>query len=356
MNDFFMNGKLMFKASDHKTKRCKVEKWVFLPHYDFEKIKRNPFQDHIAITACKELMYEDEHICHCIMLLDEHGNDGLLIESEGADYPRYSMFVPDALTLYEQSQITEDEQKLLDMIRDTTEQIAELAHTGKTDFYSPDMIDLDEVQELVKNAVIQRLSQRDDIRMAENTDIGVEFQPDIKVEPKQLTELKFYCPLKIVREQTALFDDEEDEDYSEDPEELSDSEALEYENDIADAIKEFQSCDEEYRGIMAYLDDRKRFGDKVYSIFPCVEKVGDTLYGVFKCQICGDLDSYEYDELLQELSGQASDGWGESFKQHCISTDEGDIYVSFYDAYGAWSLMTEDEVRAENSEDMEMSM
>ena len=316
MNDFFMNGKLMFKASDHKTKRCKVEKWVFLPHYDFERIKANPYQDHNAITACKELMYEDEHICHCIMLLDELGNDGLLIEAEGADYPRYSMFVPDALTLYEQSQMTEAERKLLDMIRDTTEQIAELAHTGKTDFYSPDMIDLDEVQELVQNAVIQRLSQRDDIRMAENTDIWVEFQPDIKVEPKQLTELKFYCPLKIVREQTALFDDEEDEDYSEDPEELSDSEALEYEDDIADAIKEFQSCDEEYRGIMAYLDDRKRFGDKVYSIFPCVEKVGDTLYGVFKCQICCELDSYEYDELLQELSGQASDGWGESFEQH----------------------------------------
>ena len=79
---------------------------------------------------------------------------------------------------------------------------------------------------------------------------------------------------------------------------------------------------------MAYLGDRKRFSDKVYSIFPSVEKVGDRLMGVFTCQICGKFDSNEYDELLQELRGQASDEWGESFKQHEIHTPEGDIYVS----------------------------
>ena len=97
---------------------------------------------------------------------------------------------------------------------------------------------------------------------------------------------------------------------------------------------------------MAYLDDRKRFADKVYSIFPSVEKVGDRLMGVFTCQICGVLDSYEYDELLQELRGQASDGWAESFEQHEIHTSEGDIYVSFYDTSGAWELMTEEEVKS----------
>ena len=97
---------------------------------------------------------------------------------------------------------------------------------------------------------------------------------------------------------------------------------------------------------MAYLGDRKRFADKVYSIFPSVEKVGDRLMGVFTCQICGELDSYEYDELLHELSGQASDGWGEGFEQRDIHTSEGDIYVSFYDTSGAWELMTEEEVKA----------
>ena len=44
----------------------------------------------------------------------------------------------------------------------TVEKIVELAHTGKTDFTSVDMIDMDEVESLVKNAIVQQLSQRDD--------------------------------------------------------------------------------------------------------------------------------------------------------------------------------------------------
>jgi len=134
---------------------------------------------------------------------------------------------------------------------------------------------------------------------------------------------------------------------------------LEYESEISSAIEAYQSEEEENRGIMAYLGDRKRFSDKVYSIFPSVEKVGDRLMGVFTCQICGELDSYEYDELLQEFRGQASDGYCEGLEQHEIHTSEGDIYVSFYDTCGAWELMTEEEVKAapeSPSEDIGMRM
>lgn len=138
MNKFYMNGKLIHKASDHNTKRCEVEKWVFLPHSDFERLKANPYQEHEAITAARDLMYEDKNAYHCIMLLDEYGEDGLLIEAEGFDYPRLSMFVPDAKSIYERYQTSESELKLHDMIKDTVEKIAELAHTDKTDFTSAD--------------------------------------------------------------------------------------------------------------------------------------------------------------------------------------------------------------------------
>ena len=359
MNKFYMNGKLIHKASDHNTKRCEVEKWVFLPHSDFERLKANPYQEHEAITAARDLMYEDKNAYHCIMLLDEYGEDGLLIEAEGFDYPRLSMFVPDAKSIYERYQTSESELKLHDMIKDTVKKIAELAHTDKTDFTSADMIDMDEVESLVKNAIVQQLAHRDDIKMAKNTDIGVDFQPDIHVEAEKLAELKFYCPLKVQRDIKPLFDEDGEDEFFEDTEELSDFEVLEYESEISSAIEAYQSDEEENRGIMAYLGDRKRFADKVYSIFPSVEKVGDRLMGVFTCQICGELDSYEYDELLQELRGQASDGWAESFEQHEIHTSEGDIYVSFYDTCCAWELMTEEEVKAapeSPSEDVSMRM
>lgn len=219
MNKYFISGKLMHKASDHNTKRCEVEKWVFLPHSDFERLKSNPYQEHEAITAAKDLMYEDGKAYHCIMLLDEHDDDGLLIEAEGFDYPHLSMFVPDAALIYERYKTSEAELKIHDMIKETADKIAELAHTDKTYFTSADMIDMDEVESLVKNAIVQQLSQRDDIIMAKNTDIGVDFQPDIHVEAKKLTELKFYCPLKVQREIQPSFDDEEEEDFFEDTEE-----------------------------------------------------------------------------------------------------------------------------------------
>lgn len=86
MYDFYINGKLTHKASDHNTKLCKVEKWVYLPHSDFERLKEKPYQEHEAITVLKDLMYEGK-FCHCIMLLDEYGEDGILINAEGFDYP-----------------------------------------------------------------------------------------------------------------------------------------------------------------------------------------------------------------------------------------------------------------------------
>ena len=172
-------------------------------------------------------MYEDEKACHCIMLLDEYGDDGLLIEADGFDYPRYSMFVSDARLTYEWYKTSESELKIHDMIKDIVEKIAELAHTDKTDFTSAYMIDMDEVESLVKNAIVQQLAQRDDIKMAENTDIGVDFQPDIHVETEKLTELKFYCPLNVQREIQPTFDEGGEDEFFEDTEELSDFEVLE---------------------------------------------------------------------------------------------------------------------------------
>ena len=82
MNKYFISSKLMHRASNHNTKRCEIEKWVFLPHSGFERLKANLYQENEVITAAKYLMYEDKKAYHCIMLLDEYGDDGLLIEVE----------------------------------------------------------------------------------------------------------------------------------------------------------------------------------------------------------------------------------------------------------------------------------
>ena len=161
---------------------------------------------------------------------------------------------------------------------------------------------------------------------------------DLKVKP--LKEVKFYCPLKIAQ---ISEEDDEWEDYSDEPVDLPSYCAVTAAGDINLAIEEYASSCEETRGIMAYLGDREQLG-KVYSIFPSVERIDNDLYGVFTCQLYDDLDSYELEALRLELSGQASDGWGEGFEQREIETDDcGKLYVSFYGAPN-WSMKTEEEL------------
>lgn len=57
MNKFFMNCKLTHKASNHNSKLCEGEKWVFLPHSDFERLKANPYQEHKAIAEAYLFLY-----------------------------------------------------------------------------------------------------------------------------------------------------------------------------------------------------------------------------------------------------------------------------------------------------------
>lgn len=39
-----------------------------------------------------------------------------------------------------------------------------------------------------------------------------------------------------------------------------------------------------------------------------------------------------------------NDGWGEGFEQREISTDIGDIYVSFWNSSNSWFIKTADEM------------
>lgn len=347
MENLTMNGRLIHKAVCHKTKTCEVEKWITISHHEFEKLKAEPLLDTEVVSANKDLMYEDEKAAHCIMLMDEGGTDGLLVQADGYDSLRYSMFVPDAAMIYEQQMMTQAEWNIHTIIKNAADNIAELAHTGKIDFCSADMADMEEINSLVTNAIIQRLAQREDIAMAENTGIDVDFQPDIKVEAKPMEEIKFYCPLKIVNYPRICLGAED----------VSGLEAVEYESAINRAIKNYQSDCEENRGLMAYLDDNKQFCDKVYSIFPSVEVVENSLMGVFTCQVYGELKSYELEALREELIGQASDGWGEGFEQRAIEPNsDNEIYVSFYSGDDDWEMMTEEEMKGDASPDETVDM
>ena len=157
------------------------------------------------------------------------------------------------------------------------------------------------------------------------------------VIPPAPQELKFYMPL------TGDFygyDDWGDlEEYGSD---LTGRELMDYEASIREAIRENQMPEEKERGLMRWYDKTDGVNGKVRSVVFDVESRNGQLWGVARCQVNGTLSPEEKEILADYISGQASDGWGEGFEQRKIRVNEGELYVSLWNA-GNWTIQTEQE-------------
>ncbi|MDI6877937.1 MAG: DUF6329 domain-containing protein [Desulfitobacteriaceae bacterium] len=85
------------KADDYPVWDCVIEKIVELPEAEYKYFKSAPLRDMPLIAENTDLMYRDENgVFHCLLVLGEGTSDGILIESEGYNYARYSSFMPGA--------------------------------------------------------------------------------------------------------------------------------------------------------------------------------------------------------------------------------------------------------------------
>jgi len=157
-------------------------------------------------------------------------------------------------------------------------------------------------------------------------------------------ELKLYMPLRIT-----TYDVENDYGYMEKvdyEEELSSSEILTYMDEILDAIEKNKLPEEEQRGLMKYYRNCDSVNAKVSKYEFTVEEVKGELKGVAVLTLNDALSEKELEKIKSEISGQASDGWGEGFEQREINIDGRDIYVSFWGG-NDWSLKTAEELGIE---------
>ena len=75
-----------------------VEKVIRLSKSEFEDLLKEPLKDRSYVKENKELMYEDKDgFMHCIYVVADDYDYGILIESEGSDYPRYTAYLPKAI-------------------------------------------------------------------------------------------------------------------------------------------------------------------------------------------------------------------------------------------------------------------
>ena len=173
-------------------------------------------------------------------------------------------------------------------------------------------------------------------------ELGVILGEDqFSVLPPPTQTLKLYMPI------TATYYDEEDGLECEIT--MDSRETAEYAPQIIAALQKERSWMERYadspeeveRGLMAYYDNDDGVNRKVQSYNFTAEVRDGQLWGVAECRVQGQLTPEEMDKLIDEITGQASDGFGESAEQHEISVGGGlQIYAHLWQNTG-WSIMTE---------------
>ena len=77
-----------------------------------------------------------------------------------------------------------------------------------------------------------------------------------------------------------------------------------------------------------------------------VEAYRGQLFGRIECSLKEELTGAEAEILTDWISGQNSDGYGEHFEQQPIDTEDGDLYVSFWNSGDNYSIMTRGELDA----------
>ena len=292
-----LNAVMNRKADCYETKKCVVEKVIDVHETEFKKMLEKPLERNYYLAPYRSLMgfYDDAY--HCLLFVDQKSGDGLLVNSEGSDYARYSQYIPNAkdiILMQEQVLVLDDLKTHMDCCIDKW--LKQYANEDKFSISLTDLIDDSNITELFVDYLT------------------------FQIEP------------------------EENEDYG-DLTKVDSANFIYYDDEINEIIsKEFEHDeDEREHGLNAYTRS-DYLAKKVYSIFPSVETRDGDLYGVVTIKSYGELDKGDLIELTDEAEGQLADGYGEHFEQQPIRLGDDEVYISFWNSDDDYFLKPESEV------------
>ncbi len=100
-----LNVTLNRKDNAIETEPCQVEQVWTLTDDEFRFFKNNLLEEYDFLRDNRELMgYSQDGVRHCMLIVSESGDDGILVDAQGSSYARYSAHVPHARQLLEHDQ------------------------------------------------------------------------------------------------------------------------------------------------------------------------------------------------------------------------------------------------------------
>ena len=161
--------------------------------------------------------------------------------------------------------------------------------------------------------------------------------PEIVADIRQMTydagliKRTFYCPL------VGNIEDGYDDTFT-----VGSSFLRDYAWAIEDAIEKDRRLDDQ--DMAQYFHEDAGLKNKLASMVWGVEEYRGRLFGKIECSLKEEMTPAEEEILKDYISGQNSDGWGEHFEQQPIDTEDGDLYVSFWNTGDDYAIMTQDEL------------
>ncbi len=99
-----MRAVFMRKEPEIEAFEFQVEKVITLPAEQYAYFTQHLMKDYDFIKENVDLMCEKDGVWHCLLVTGEGMDEGVLVESEGSSYARYSAFVPSAQEIIRQYQ------------------------------------------------------------------------------------------------------------------------------------------------------------------------------------------------------------------------------------------------------------
>ena len=170
-------------------------------------------------------------------------------------------------------------------------------------------------------------------------------EQEVTAIESKVTELKLYSPLTADIYMEPDPDSQEHADGTELMVDLYGEDLTDYKKIILNAIEDEMLPEMEEQGLMFAFSGSEALGEKVLSLFPSVEEVDGVLCGVAVCQVKGTLTPAELEELKEFCISQYADGWGEGYAQRPRHTEDGELYVNFWQD-NSFSILTKEELES----------